>query len=574
MIIRFAFFFCMIFLYAHVLPFSCALAQTPAPTPIWTAFPTIFVPPTQTPLPTITPRPTRTPLPPTPTFIPSPTVAPTWTTVPTPIPNVTGTPTPTFTPTLSSTPLALPQAVGAGKFTQGGRGGSVCKVTTSADNDVSPTTGMLRHCLQNVSGPRYIVFDGVNRVNLVKMLELNSGDSNVTVFGQSAPAGAFQLDCRDVAVAGTDWGNCVRNYSGGGGWNQVIWQYTKFRSGDLTNAILGTHQQEGHAISLFEVNNHYWFQNSFTGGQDETVTMANAEKITFHGNLIGAGTTYDHFSACLISYASSGVALPDDVTEQTYFQNFFTHCMDRMPEIKIKGAEVINNLLHYSNSMRQALTFRGGTSADVIGNKFKGYSFLDSYIRAQGPGTNTLDSGATGDPQFFIEKNITPFLRDTDNSASNRKIVRWTTESTASGTTRLAPTPVAVRTPHRWTGADKIKSIAVAEPTIIANVGASMYINPAGTPVPARDALDKRLIKDWKNNRAIIPNYDNQPVPIPTPPSGSSRTDSDNDGMHDSYEIAKYGNLTRDQNYDQDGDGYTAIEEYYLGRNPAVKDHF
>jgi Tol biopolymer transport system component len=45
--------------------------------------------------------------------------------------------------------------------------------------------------------------------------------------------------------------------------------------------------------------------------------------------------------------------------------------------------------------------------------------------------------------------------------------------------------------------------------------------------------------------------------------------DSDNDGMDDDWEVAQFGNLSRDGAGDHDGDGQTDLQEYLAGTSPT-----
>jgi hypothetical protein len=46
-------------------------------------------------------------------------------------------------------------------------------------------------------------------------------------------------------------------------------------------------------------------------------------------------------------------------------------------------------------------------------------------------------------------------------------------------------------------------------------------------------------------------------------------TDSDGDGLPDSWEIQYFGNLNQTANGDPDGDGLTNLQEFQQGRNPT-----
>lgn len=68
---------------------------------------------------------------------------------------------------------------------------------------------------------------------------------------------------------------------------------------------------------------------------------------------------------------------------------------------------------------------------------------------------------------------------------------------------------------------------------------------------------------DWRNNKKMFPAYD----------SGTNSTDTDNDGMPDTWETAKGLNINSasDAHDDRDSDGYTNIEEYINSFFPIQK---
>ena len=107
----------------------------------------------------------------------------------------------------------------------------------------------------------------------------------------------------------------------------------------------------------------------------------------------------------------------------------------------------------------------------------------------------------------------------------------------------------------------------VTNSTITATSAEQAYqdvLDFAGMIKPTRDSVDERVIRDVKNETGSLV-YD--PADVggwPTLGVGTALTDTDNDGMPDTWETT-YGldpNNSSDASLDADGDGYSNFEEY------------
>ncbi|KUJ86188.1 hypothetical protein AVO45_04310, partial [Ruegeria marisrubri] len=400
--------------------------------------------------------------------------------------------------TLLQTDLAFDGAEGFGSGADGGRGGQIVKVTSLAEEG----PGTLRWALEELAGPRIVVFEVSGRIDLTAPIYVN-GD--VTIAGQTSPEG-ITITGAKLRIVESD----------------VIVRGMHFRPGDGEGD--SGDQRDGISIGgpLQTVENVIVDGNSFSWSVDELVTVwYGARNITLSNNIFAEALKNsihpkgDH---------SMGVLIGDGSSNVTIVRNLFAHNEFRNATVKDNSTEIefINNLI-YNYGDRG---FRGHSeiTANIIGNIYLPGSDTGNTAAIQlvGPGDGTA---------YYLDDNIA----DVDGDAV----------STISDSPVFAPSNVSV-----------LPSSQVMD-YVLANAGARF---------PSLGSIDARIIQsviDGTGN--IIDSPDDvggyETVANPPPPS-----DRDNDGVPDSHEEAVGTDPdVFDAHDDVDGNGISNIEDYING---------
>ncbi len=466
---------------------------------------------------------------------------------------------------------AFPDAAGGGAVAVGGRGGRVIEVTNL--NDAGP--GSLRAAL-SATGPRTVVFRVGGTITLQSQIVIDR--SFLTIAGQTAPgSGILIRSSENMEYSPILMKNC----------NDIIIRYIRVRPGPYAN------DQAGDAINTYEhVHNVIIDHCSLSWSTDEnTEVWTKAQpgyNITWSWNIIAEGLDMNHSHSCGLLAGSNHNA--EGMLNFSVHHNFFAHNSKRNPNMKVKTAEIINNLVwgwkHYATQIG------GGTMIDIIGNKYAGQAGLTSARRevlwkpynpdpvVYGQHVNPASTGPAGNPSIYFAANVGPHNADPDADAWHLMMEMtdldgWgypdddghpdrtdVPEQYRRFSRRTTPFPVSVDS------ALELDNLLLTS----LGAGASMRLNENGTMTPNRDSVDVRIINEYRAGTGIIPNLSpNEVGGYPTMENGVPYADQDHDGMADAWESA-HGldpNNPEDRNLTNlSAAGYTNLE-VFLNALPA-----
>jgi hypothetical protein len=414
----------------------------------------------------------------------------------------------------STTLLAFPGAQGFGKNATGARNGTVYHVTNLNDSG----TGSFRDAVS--SSNRFVVFDVGGYIQLATAVSVKS---NITIAGQTAPGGGIGFRGGEISFAKS---------------SNIISRYIRVRPGSETAST------EDDALSLYLAHNVMIDHSSFEFGPWNNIDAVSDDwqnnpvtDITIQDSLI-ADPTGQQFGAHTESVSS----------QMAWYRNIFANSHNRNPLSKINDVFVNNVLYNYSAgyTTHTSTTF----NHDIVNNYF-----------IMGPA-----SSGTDNTWFQIDKNQSMYcagnLKDTD------------LDGTLSGTET---------TPYWYQGTGTVLSSTWSSETtattpLDAASAARVAMSLAG-PLP-RDPVDGLIISQvmtlgkgttGSGANTVGPGgglYTSQSETglanngYGTIASGSRPTDTDNDGMSDTWEKANGSDPNVNDAMTKATDGYTLIEHY------------
>jgi hypothetical protein len=448
----------------------------------------------------------------------------------------------------AQTVLAFPGAEGFGRYTKGGRGGKVYKVTNL--NDAGP--GSLREAVE-AQGPRIIVFDVDGTIRLKSPLQIRN--DFITIAGQSAPGGGITLRDYPLQISA----------------NEVIVRYIRARMGDELKL-------EADAVSVGQGRNIVIDHCSVSWSNDETLSVTQRVEpglkhltdVTVQWSIISeslndAGHEKGQHGYGSLIQGSYGA-------RYSFHHNLWAHHEARMPRI---------------GNYASAKDDPEGVVLDFRNNVFYNW----------GPGATTdfynwqpgLERGYNMDPFYGRPDNTSRFAAGADlNSNANTRsnfVNNWYQQGSAtggpvalyirnaSGKTHFAGNymdgklvkdqwslvvtsqqPVVFKTEQPFKFAPvKTQSAPDAYKHVLESAGASK----------ARDAVDERIVASVRDKTGKLINSQKDVGGWPEIRAGVAAADADGDGMPDAWEKSHKLNPKDPSDAVRIGkDGYSNVENY------------
>jgi pectate lyase len=434
------------------------------------------------------------------------------------------------------TRIAFPGAQGAGKFTEGGRGGDVYRVTSLQNSG----HGSLREAIESAQGPRTIVFEVAGTIRLKSKLVIDK-KTHLTIAGQTAPGKGITLADQCLQIDES---------------SHIIIRYLRIRLGDENNP-----KGSGPDCITVEHSDHIMLDHlSLSWGIDGNGDFRGLDYVTLqwlifsealHDSLHGKGP----HGMCSSYRDGKGPA--------TMHHNIYASSRTRHPTINAGPAvvEFCNNL-DYNWEKGHNLS---GDQLNLLANYYKaGPSMRPGFKPIQFKSGNKPPSSKgyfTGNHfEGLSEEYNTDNYLAMDYKASG---LGFSHDHNYQDTSQ-AEFEVSRRFNAGEYTLTQIESAEQAYQSCLKYSGCSLV----------RDMVDERFIKTIiENTGKIIDSQDDVGGWDPYGPVHRPENwDTDKDGMPDHWEKTK-GLDPEDPgsgNRDRDSDGYTNLEEYLNSLCPAI----
>lgn len=436
--------------------------------------------------------------------------------------------------------LAFPGAEGYGRFARGGRGGVVVKVNSLADyaSGATPVAGTLRYAVEEVTGPRTIVFDVSGLITLTRRITVNINQPYVTIAGQTAPGK----------------GICIRNFPlGASGARDLILRFIRNRVGNLSGQTLDGGGLGGCDHSIMDHCSISW-------GQDEEFSSRNANNITLQRTLISEALNIaghqNYPAGTRHGYAAS---IGGDLG--SFHHNLLAHCEGRNWSLAggLDGAANFKGRLDIRNNVvynwRSRTTDGGAMEVNFVNNYYRPGAATTLTPWAV---TMNHEDNFAGSQRCYFAGNVMPGHFDETNQTAGRRSV----------------VSIGVPAPTYET----FVSSPFFEPHVTTQTASQAFrhvLCDTGCNQPLPDDHDIRIIRETRDGTTT---YSGSVSGDPGLPDAQTDVggwenygtaarpadfDTDADGIPDDWELAHGQNPSvANHNADPDGDGYTQLEDY------------
>lgn len=434
--------------------------------------------------------------------------------------------------------LAFPGAEGYGRYATGGRGGYVYHVTSLADDG---SEGTFRYGIENLSGPRTIVFDVGGVIRLRSRLTVH--DKFVTIAGQTAPGRGIMLRDKPFGMQSEGITRFLRARIGGAdSWDGVS-------PNENTSDGMG---MAGNDHSIMDHCSISWtIDESFSSRNSKNMTLQRT-LISEAMNYAGHATQYDRHGY----HVQHGYAATIGGMSGSYHHNLLAHCAGRNWSMSggLDGAGNATGALDMFNNVCYDWYTRTTDGGSHL------MQFVNNYYK-MGPDTRltalfSADNELGGHRSQFAH--VSGNIRVNKNGSFTEDKLDDTYRATGD------------YPEETWSDTAFFASYATVDD---AKLAYKKVLSDVGCNAPEIDNHDTRMISETLAGTTSTVGYYTKlrgQIDRESDSEGfdglniieASRPadfDTDQDGMPDWWE-----NVTgqTDGNADEDGDGYTNLEEY------------
>ncbi len=415
--------------------------------------------------------------------------------------------------------LAFPGAEGAGRFSAGGRGGAVLRVTNL--NDDGP--GSLRAAVE-ARAPRTVVFDVAGDIALKRELKIANGQ--ITIAGQTAPGGGITLRDHTLVVAADD----------------VVIRFLRSRLGAESKT-------EGDAIWIAKGRRIILDHVSASWSVDETLSASarfdNPDQgffdLTVQWSIIAESLAHSIHAKGDHGYGS--LVRGGQGSKISFHHNLWANHMARMPRpgnYDGPDRDPVGTFIEFRSNLFYNWG-KGHAGYDADKAALVAYNFVDNAYVA---GPNSERNIAFEESNSLARAWFAGNSMNGEIPADPWSLVRFTIPE-PQGYRQGAPIDIAP------VAADPAPS---AYERILADAGASV----------SRDAVDLRVIEGVRARTGKVINNEQEVGGWPALAPGKAAPDTDGDGMPDAWETAHDLNPRKADGATlaKDGSGWTNLELY------------